>query len=56
MVHVLVWDTFKGSVPADKQIDHIDGIKSNPAIGNLRLLPAGGPDGNQAKRHELRQK
>lgn len=37
-VHRLVWETFVGEIPSDKQIDHIDGDTSNNHISNLELV------------------
>ena len=37
-VHRLVWETFVGEIPSDKQIDHIDGDTSNNHISNLQLV------------------
>lgn len=39
LVHVLVWETFKGmSKPKNMDIDHIDGNKNNNNIDNLELV------------------
>ena len=54
-IHVLVWEAFEGQKPKGSEIDHIDGVKSNPALNNLRLLPPGGASGNQAQRHKFRR-
>lgn len=37
-VHRLVWLAFKGTIPPEKQIDHIDRDKLNNALSNLRLV------------------
>ena len=37
-VHRLVWETFEGDIPKNKQIDHIDGDTSNNHISNLQLV------------------
>jgi hypothetical protein len=37
-LHSVVWETHFGPVPEGLEIDHIDGDKSNNAIGNLRLV------------------
>lgn len=37
-VHRLVYENFKGDIPEDKQIDHIDGDTSNNSVDNLQLL------------------
>jgi len=37
-IHRLVWETFKGEIPADREIDHIDGDPHNNHIDNLQLI------------------
>ena len=37
-VHRLVYENFKGDIPEDKQIDHVDGDTSNNAVENLQIL------------------
>jgi len=37
-IHRLVWETFKGEIPKDMQVDHIDGNPANNKLTNLRLL------------------
>ena len=39
-VHKLVYETFKGDVPSDMTIDHIDGNTFNNNVDNLQLLSA----------------
>lgn len=36
-VHKLVWETFKGLVPVNMEIDHLDTDKNNNDLSNLRL-------------------
>lgn len=36
-VHTIVVESFLGKIPKDKEIDHIDGDKSNNALSNLRV-------------------
>ena len=36
-VHRIVYETFKGEIPIGYEIDHIDTIKSNNHIDNLRM-------------------
>tara|TARA_R110000868_G_scaffold400521_1_gene675110 strand:- start:341 stop:850 length:510 start_codon:yes stop_codon:yes gene_type:complete len=38
IVHRLIWEMFKGSVPEGKEIDHIDGDRQNNKIENLRIV------------------
>lgn len=37
-VHRQVWYAVNGNIPEDKQIDHIDNVKSHNYISNLQLL------------------
>lgn len=37
-IHKLVWETLNGPAPTGLVIDHIDRVKTNSAISNLRLL------------------
>ncbi len=37
-VHRLMYETFVGEIPIDKQIDHIDGDTANNVVENLQLL------------------
>ena len=37
-VHRLVYETFKGQIPEGLQIDHINGIRDDNRLENLRLL------------------
>lgn len=36
--HRLVWEMFKGPIPAGEEIDHINGVKGDDRIENLQLL------------------
>lgn len=37
-VHRLVWETFVGGIPEDKEIDHKDGNPHNNSIDNLQVI------------------
>ena len=37
-VHRVVWEHVNGKIPDDKEIDHIDDVRSNNKIENLQLL------------------
>mgnify|MGYP005990137945 CR=1 FL=1 len=37
-VHRLVYETFVGDIPEDKEMDHIDGDTSNNSIENLQVI------------------
>lgn len=36
--HRIVWELFNGPIPEKKEIDHINGIRSDNRIENLRLV------------------
>ena len=36
--HRFVYETFKGEISVDKQVDHVDSSKENNTINNLQLL------------------
>lgn len=38
MVHRLVWETFKGEIPEDMQIDHKNNNRKDNSISNLQLV------------------
>ena len=48
LVHRFVYETFKGEIPSDKQVDHVDNCKENNSISNLQLLT---PSENTRKNH-----
>ena len=37
-VHRFIYECFKGAIPVDKQVDHVDRCKLNNSIDNLQLL------------------
>lgn len=37
-VHRLVWETFKGEIPSNKEIDHKDDDPSNNKLSNLQMI------------------
>ena len=47
-VHRFVYETFKGEIPVDKQVDHVDNCKENNSLSNLQLLT---PSENTRKNH-----
>ena len=47
-VHRFIYECFKGTIPVDKQVDHIDNHKENNSISNLQLLT---PSENTRKSH-----
>ena len=48
LVHRYVFEAFKGEIPSDKQVDHVDNCKENNSISNLQLLT---PSENMRKSH-----
>lgn len=48
-IHRLVYEAFNGSIPKGFEIDHIDGIRDNNRLENLRLLTH--KENNQIKHH-----
>ena len=48
LVHRFVYETFKGKIPSDKQVDHVDNCKENNLLSNLQLLT---PSENTRKNH-----
>ena len=48
LIHRYVFETFKGKIPSDKQVDHFDNNKENNSLSNLQLLS---PSENIKKSH-----
>lgn len=40
LVHRIIYETFKGEIPLGYQIDHINGLRDDNNLNNLRLLTA----------------
>lgn len=38
LIHRLVWETFKGKIPAGLEVNHLDEDKTNNCLDNLELL------------------
>lgn len=38
LLHRVVWEVFKGSIPRGMEINHKDGNKNNPSLSNLELV------------------
>lgn len=51
-VHRLVYQAFKGKIPEKYQVDHINGIRDDNRLINLRLLT---PKENSQNKHHLEQ-
>ena len=41
LVHRIIWEMFNGEIPKGLQIDHINGIRDDNRIDNLRLVTNG---------------
>lgn len=52
-VHRIVWESVHGPIPVDREINHINGIKSDNRIANLELVTRG-ENIAHAYRHGLR--
>ena len=51
-IHRLVYETFNGSIPEGLQVDHINGIRDDNRLINLRLLTN---KENSQNKHQLEQ-
>lgn len=56
LVHRLIWIYHFGTIPKGMQIDHIDGIRSNNQITNLRLVTPATNRKNAAKHKKTKNK
>jgi hypothetical protein len=36
--HVMVWEAFRGPIPKGKELNHKNGIRSDPSLRNLEIL------------------
>lgn len=50
--HRIIWEMFNGAMPEGKEIDHINGVKSDNRIENLRLCDRRINCKNAAKRRD----
>lgn len=50
-IHRIVWEMHNGSIPDLMQIDHIDQIRTNNKIENLRLVTSAENNRNQTMQH-----
>lgn len=50
--HRIIWEMFNGAIPEGKEIDHINGVKSDNRIENLRLCDRHINCKNAAKRRD----
>lgn len=51
-MHVWIWEQIFGPIPAGWEIDHIDGVKTNNTLNNLRCIPKGMQSRNKPKRSD----
>ena len=49
-IHRIIWEMHNGPIPTDLQIDHIDGVRHNNKIENLRLCTQTENNQNTVKR------
>lgn len=50
--HRLAWELVNGPIPEDMQVDHINGIRTDNRIENLRLVTSSGQSKNQKLRED----
>ena len=53
MVHRLVWETFNGSIPEGMEIDHINTIKTDNRLENLRCVSHKENSNNELTREHI---
>ena len=41
LIHRFIWEYFNGPIEGDLTVDHIDGVRHNNALSNLRLMSRG---------------
>jgi hypothetical protein len=51
-MHVWIWEQIFGPIPAGWEIDHIDGVKTNNTLNNLRCIPKSMQSRNKPKRSD----
>ena len=54
-VHRIIWETFKGEIPEGMQIDHINTIRTDNRLENLRLVTHKANMNNPLTLKKLRQ-
>lgn len=55
-IHRLVWETYKGKIPKNKEVDHIDGDTNNNNIENLQVITRRGNLYKYLRSEEYRNK
>lgn len=50
--HCLAWEYMYGEIPKEMEIDHINGIRNDNRIVNLRCISASGNAQNQRRAHK----
>lgn len=51
-MHVWIWKELKGPIPDGWEIDHINGVRTDNRLNNLRCIPKGEQRRNAAKRSD----